>query len=398
MWNEEKEKVERSISKLKERIPTDEFALSSAQEGMIQIGKWFEERREEYKKEGEILKGKVDQLVMKNIEKSKEDERQQKRIFEEIEEENYIAFRDLISRYEDQISNGRPAELLVFLKGHILNPGKTEIFPRIQALNVTDVCTLNLQHQPESACSTESIIKIKTSPLNEIEWTKIVYQDDYQRQYQCKGNTLVVVCIVIGTSHSCAALSFLHDYKRDPLKINYVFSIANSVLHIKKGEVTYAEEKEEIGTFKDRNRWEVLNCSFLKGMKITPSLLKHSTMETKDGSKIQFSTFYTKIVDFWRKRALHSLEERNTTITENDILWVLSLPPPWDSTSERLLLDYLDREKLENYCILSSETAILRYCERGSCTVNILNDMRPVQFSEGEKEFFSYKVKLNLQT
>ncbi|XP_062583455.1 RING finger protein 207-like [Saccostrea cucullata] len=341
MWNEEKEKVEQSISKLKERIPTDQFALSSAREGMFQIEKWFEKRREEYKKEGEILKEKVDELVMKNIERSKEDERQQKRIFEEIEEENEIALRDLISKYEDQISNGHPAELLVFLKGHVLNPRKTDIFPRIQALNVKDVCTLNLQHQPESACCAESIIKIKTSPLNETEWIKIGYLDDNEEKYHGKGNILVVASIVIGTSHSCAAMSFLHDFKRNPLKISYVFSIANTVLHIKNGDITYAEEEEEIEHI-ENDRKEVLNCSFLK-MKITASLLKHSTMEVKDGSTIHFSTFYTKIVKFWRNRVLSYLEDRNTTIKENEILWVLSLPPPWDSTSEKLLLDYLDQ-------------------------------------------------------
>lgn len=194
---------------------------------------------------------------------------------------------------------------------------------------------------------------------------------------------LLVAAIDFGTSTSGYAISFKHEYKMDPLNIKFNDSwLAGSfyfnskkaptcvLLNPQKEFLAFGYEAEEEYAelaFDSKHN----DHYFFKEIKMvlheTRKLSRTILMTDVGGKEVPALDLFAHVIRYLKDHLLSVLKTRRTSITNEDILWVLPVPDLWWKNSAKQFMREAAQMAgipTEQLTICLEPEAALAYCQR----------------------------------
>ncbi|XP_033742661.1 heat shock 70 kDa protein 12B-like [Pecten maximus] len=194
------------------------------------------------------------------------------------------------------------------------------------------------------------------------------------------GEHLLVAAIDFGTTYSGYAFSFLHDYKRDPLKVSANNWTAGSgglislktptcVLFKTNGEFHSfgfeAEDKySDLALDGEQDGWRYFRRFKMK-LYENKCLNRSFRLEDDQGRTMQAIKVFTAAIKYLKNHLLTSCKNQMTNIVTSDIRWVLTVPAIWSDASKQFMREAAEAAgiKGDHLMIALEPEAASLYCK-----------------------------------
>nr|XP_022323072.1 heat shock 70 kDa protein 12A-like [Crassostrea virginica] len=210
-------------------------------------------------------------------------------------------------------------------------------------------------------------------------------------------SSLLVAAIDFGTTFSGYAFSFLHDYKRDPLKIStnswtagvgqlMTLKTSTCVLFDAAGKFHSfgfeAEEKYSNLALDDNHHDWYYFRRFKMMLYDEKGLKRESLIEDDKRKKMEAMKVFSAAIGYLKNHLLSTCEKQLTDIKDSDIRWVLTVPAIWNDPSKQFM-----REAAEKVGICGDKLVIALEPEAASLYCMYL----PVQRDDENSTFEVFK-------
>ncbi|XP_056013353.1 heat shock 70 kDa protein 12B-like isoform X2 [Ostrea edulis] len=164
--------------------------------------------------------------------------------------------------------------------------------------------------------------------------------------------SVMVAAIDLGTVLSGYAFSFRYEFEKDPLKImtsNWIggspslpYIKTPSVVLLKPNKTFHAfgcEAENKYASLVEDNEHE--GWLYFKRFKMTlhqnKSLKRTTTIKDVNGEEMPAMTIFTMAIKYFKDHLMGTLKSRVVNITEDVILWVLTVPAIWDDGAKQFM-------------------------------------------------------------
>ncbi|XP_062620265.1 heat shock 70 kDa protein 12B-like [Saccostrea cucullata] len=211
-------------------------------------------------------------------------------------------------------------------------------------------------------------------------------------------NKLLVAAIDLGTTYSGLALSFTHEYEKDPLKVrnNIWLAGCTSLVSLKtptcvlfnkdkvfdafgyEAEDKYAELAEE----EEHEEWYYFKRFNMSLYNKEEPLSKAVEIKSIDGKEMMALAVFSAAIKFFKGHLLYSLKKEEAGIRETDIGWVLTVPAILDDPARQFMREAAVRAGISrDQLLIAPEPGVaLLYCKH--LPVEKLHSKGGVQGSE----------------
>lgn len=167
-------------------------------------------------------------------------------------------------------------------------------------------------------------------------------------------HTLLVAAIDFGTTYSGYAFSFRHEYERDPLKISTNTSwTTNSGLGLVSWKtpttvllgpnqdfVAFGYEAEEryiqLAENDEHKDWYYFQ-HFKMQLYNKLCLKRNILIQDAMGKAMPAEKIFTSAIRFLKDHLLHTISNRGIEFSDNDILWILTVPAVWNEPAKQFM-------------------------------------------------------------
>nr|XP_022326103.1 heat shock 70 kDa protein 12A-like isoform X2 [Crassostrea virginica] len=171
-------------------------------------------------------------------------------------------------------------------------------------------------------------------------------------------SSLLVAAIDFGTTFSGYAFSFLHDYKREPLKIStnswtagvgqlMTLKTSTCVLFDAAGKFHSfgfeAEEKYSNLALDDNHHDWYYFRRFKMMLYDKKGLTRESLIEDDKGKKMEAMKVFSEAIGYLRNHLLSTCKNQLTGIEDSDITWVLTVPAIWTDPSKQFMREAAEK-------------------------------------------------------
>ncbi|XP_069130064.1 heat shock 70 kDa protein 12B-like [Argopecten irradians] len=163
---------------------------------------------------------------------------------------------------------------------------------------------------------------------------------------------LLVAAIDFGTTYSGYAFSFLHEYKRDPLKVSSndwavgsggLMSLKTSTCLLFKPNEDFhsfgfeAEDKySDLALDGEQEGWRYFRRFKMK-LYENRCLSRSFTLEDDQGQSMKAIKVFTAAIKYLKGHLMTSCQNQMTGVKPSDILWVLTVPAIWSDASKQFM-------------------------------------------------------------
>eukprot|EP00105_Crassostrea_gigas_P004833 XP_011418178.1 PREDICTED: heat shock 70 kDa protein 12A [Crassostrea gigas] len=180
--------------------------------------------------------------------------------------------------------------------------------------------------------------------------------------------SILVAAIDFGTTFSGYAFSFLHDYKKDPLKISAntwtagvgnLVSLKTSTCVLFDSTQTFhsfgyeAEEKYSNLALDDEHHDWYYFKRFKMMLYNKMGLTREALLEDEKGKKMEAMKVFSSVIGYLKDHMWSTCESQLSGIQDSDITWVLTVPAIWNDSSKQFM-----REAAEKVGICANDLMI----------------------------------------
>ncbi|XP_078325401.1 heat shock 70 kDa protein 12A-like [Crassostrea virginica] len=191
--------------------------------------------------------------------------------------------------------------------------------------------------------------------------------------------SLLVAAIDFGTTFSGYAFSFLHDYKKDPLKIstNSWTAGVGQLMTLKTSTCVLFDATEKFHSFGFEAEEKYSNLAlednhhdwyYFRRFKMMlydkKGLTRESLLEDDKGKKMEAMKVCSAAIGYLKNHLLSTCKKQLTDIEDSDIKWVLTVPAIWTDPSKQFMREAAEKVDIcgERLVIALEPEAASLYC------------------------------------
>ncbi|XP_052696765.1 heat shock 70 kDa protein 12B-like [Crassostrea angulata] len=171
-------------------------------------------------------------------------------------------------------------------------------------------------------------------------------------------SSFLVAAIDFGTTFSGYAFSFLHDYKKEPLKISAktwtagvgsLVSLKTSTCVLFDSTQTFhsfgyeAEEKYSNLAIDDEHHDWYFFRRFKMILYNKMKLTRETLLEDDKGKKMEAMKVFSSAIGFLKHHMLTTCKRQLADIEQSDIMWVLTVPAIWTDSSKQFMREAAEK-------------------------------------------------------